>query len=152
MAVADLHDPALRSACEQAVLEVLETMFFEFPIGDPVESQCPAPAVATATARFDGSLTGALCVSISESCPQRLAAGFLGIEDDQVGPAEQQSMVIELANVLCGATMSRLDPAGRLRIEQPVFGPPPAPLPGPWLSFPLECGQLDVSVHYGACP
>ena len=150
MSVADLHDPALRSACEQAVLEVLETMFFEFPTGDPVEAQTPAPATATATARFDGSLTGTLCLSISDSCPQRLAAGFLGIEDDQAGPFEQRSVVIELANVLCGATMSRLDPGGRLRIEQPVFGQPASPLPGPWLSFPLECGQLDVHVHFGA--
>ena len=148
----DLSDPSLRSACHQAVLEVLETMFFELPLDTPLNTSSPAPSGCCATARFEGSITGALTVVLTANAPQRLAASFLGLDDEEAGPAEWQSVVIELANVLCGATMSRMEPAGRLRIEQPVLLPVPPTPAGPWLSFALECGRLEVHVEYGALP
>lgn len=148
----DLSDPSLRSACHQAVLEVLETMFFELPVDAPLVSSSPAPSGTSAAARFGGSLTGALTLVLAGTAPQRLAASFLGLDDAEIGPAEWQSVVVELANVLCGATMSRLEPAGRLRIDQPVLLPVPPCPEGPWLGFTLECGRLDVHVQYGALP
>lgn len=54
--------------------------------------------------------------------------------------------------------MSRMEPAGRLRIQQPVVLPHPATLNHasgvadklePWLRYPLECGEILVSVRYG---
>lgn len=154
----DLSDPSLRSACQQAMMEVLETMFFEIPLDEPVQclaAQAGDGALA-ATASFGGSLTGSLTVMLDGDAARSLAASFLGMdpgmEEDGPGPAELRSVVIELANVLCGATMSRMEPAGRLRIEQPVIVERTPALTGPWLSVPLECGSLDVHVRCGVEP
>lgn len=146
----DLSNPALRTACHQAVLEVLETMFFELPVEEPRLSEGPAAPGCCATARFDGNLTGALTVVLTGDVPRCLAASFLGREDGEADPDEWESVVIELANVLCGATISRVEPAGRLRIEQPVLLPAASGPEGPWLSFSLERGSLCVNVESGA--
>jgi len=149
MPVIDLRDAALRVACRDAVLEVLETMFFELPADDALPVEKPSEGANAGTVRFGGSLQGTLCVAVSSNCPRRLAAGFLGLEEEEIGDAEEQSMIVELANVLCGATMSRVEPAGRLRIGQPVLGAPLENCPGPWLRFPLESGSVEVTVHFG---
>ncbi len=144
MSAIDLSHGTLKAACTQAALEVLETMFFELPTGEPtLDGSPPAPA-SQARAVFSGSACGELRVALSGGCPRSLAAAFLGLEEEFTGESEQHSMVVELANVLCGSTLSRIQPDGRLHIEQPVFGAAgPAP-PGPWLSFPLEHGRMDL--------
>ena len=152
MIVIDLSDPSLRSACHQAVVEVLETMFFELPLDAPEESSGPSPAGCAATARFDGSLTGSLTMVLTGDLPRTLASSFLGLDEQEAGPAEWQSVVIELANVLCGATMSRMEPSGRLHIEQPRIVDDPSGSLGPWLRFGLESGELEVHVQYGVQP
>ncbi len=149
MPLTDLRDEALRSACETAVLEALETMFFELTVAKAEVIGGSSQGARIGMANFGGSLTGALCVAVSDGCPRRMAAEFLGLEDDQVGEPQEQSMVAELANVLCGATMSRVEPSGHLRIEQPVLGAAPANCQGPWLMFPLANGSLEVTVYYG---
>lgn len=146
----DLTDPSLRSACHQAVLEVLETMFFELPLDTPSISPSPAPSGCCAVARFGGSLTGAITVVLTDDVPRRLASAFLGLDTIELGPPEWRSVAIEMTNVLCGATMSRIEPAGRLRIEQPELVAAPPGLPGPWLSFALESGRLEVHAEYTA--
>jgi CheY-specific phosphatase CheX len=148
MALIDLRNEKMHAACQQAVLEVLETMFFELPesTGELVEHHVDDASLVTA--RFSGSLNGVLCVALSSASPQRLAAGFLGMEEEDIGPDEEHSMVVELANVLCGSTMSRVEPLGRLIIEQPGVGEHPEDVHGPWLRFPLESGLIEVSVQY----
>lgn len=148
MPAVDINDSPLRQACAEATLEVLETMLFEFPVDEPGLSGPPPAGDAIATAVFDGSLAGSLTVAISAECTARLAAGFLGLDEDEAGESEQRSLVIELANVICGATMSRLEPEGRLRIQPPVFGPRAEPDTGDWLHFPIEGGHLAVSAYY----
>lgn len=146
----DLTDPSLRSACHQAVLEVLETMFFELPLDSPEVSPNPAPSACCATARFGGSLTGAITLVLTGDVPQCLAAAFLGLDENEPGPLEWHSVAVEMTNVLCGATMSRIEPGGRLRIEQPELLSALPRLPGPWLSFALESGRLEVHAEYTA--
>ena len=153
-----LSDAALQSACRAAMSEVLETMFFE-PASGEIELTAQPPEDSRIVAvRFDGSLVGSLHVSLPQRCCAPLAAGFLGREEDELTETDQVSLVAELGNMLCGATMSRMEPAGRLRIQPPVLLPGPATLsqccsesglPEPWLRYPLECGDILVSVRYG---
>lgn len=145
----NLADPALREACRQAVLEVLETMFFEIPLDEDVPSPDHETDALIACARFDGSLNGWLCVAISRSCAGPLAASFLGLDEEEVGAEECRSMLIELTNIVCGATMSRLEPSGRLHIQQPVLVESPHACDSPWLRFPLSCGTFDAALSTG---
>ena len=144
MSAVDLSHESLQASCIQAALEVLETMFFEFPTGEPALAGHPPENASQARAVFSGSARGELRVSLSSDGLRSMAAAFLGIEEDEAGESEQLSMVVELANVLCGSTLSRIQPAGRLHIDQPVFGPVNVVPSGPWLSFPLERGCMSI--------
>jgi CheY-specific phosphatase CheX len=145
----DLSNPALRAACRQAVLEVLETMFFEVPLDEDLPSPAHEPEALIAKARFDGGLEGWLCVAISPSCAGPLAAAFLGIDEEDAGDEERRSILIELTNIVCGATLSRLDPSGRLHIHQPVLVESSHLCQSPWLRFPLACGTFDTALRIG---
>ncbi len=57
-------------------------------------------------------------MSAAPSTAAVLAAGFLG-EDDTVADAQVRSVVGELANVLCGVVLGRMDPKGRFVISPP---------------------------------
>lgn len=148
-----LLDPALDQACREAMAEVMETMFFE-PATDEIRFETPpAGDSCVVLVRFDGSLTGWLRVALPRRCCGPLAAGFLGREEEELTETERNSLVAELGNMLCGATMSRMEPAGRLRIQQPVLvmssGAADEAKPEHWLRYPLECGDIFVSVRYG---
>ena len=148
----NLSHPALRNACREAVLEVLELMFFEVPLDEDIALPLHEPNALIAQARFDGSLEGWLCVAISPSCAGPLASAFLGIEEDEAGAEERSSLLIELTNIICGATLSRLEPCGRLHIHQPVLVASPHLCDSPWMRFPLACGSFDTALWAGATP
>ena len=151
MPARSLIEPELRDACRQAVLEVLELMFFEIPLeGDSLEPG-PSPDSLTAEAGFTGSIAGRLRLSLSTACTAPLAAAFLGLDQGEVDGQQKASMIIELTNMVCGATLSRLQPAGTLRIHQPRLSAQPATPPdgSPWMTFPLSCGVIQVSLDIG---
>ncbi len=139
----------VRQALEEAVLEVLETMCFEFPIDEPSAGGFSGEGAVQAVARFEGSARGALRVALAGEAPRRLAAAFLGLEEAGVGEQEVLQMASELANMLCGATLSRLEPHGRLRIAPPEadWGGEPCG-GGCWLRFPLEQGEVAVTLNW----
>lgn len=140
---------AVRQALEEAVLEVLETMCFEFPVDEPFHGGPPEDGAVHAVARFDGSARGRLHVALAGQAAPRLAAAFLGLDEDQIGGPEILSMASELANMLCGATLSRLEPRGRLRIAPPVAARGGAPCSGQcWLHFPLEQGAVAATLEW----
>jgi CheY-specific phosphatase CheX len=105
------------SILESLANEVLETMFFSAVLG-PGEAD-PTTPMLTALVSFSGSRAGTLGVSASEATAVALAANFLGGVEESV-PAEQVPPVLgELANVLCGAVLGRVEPAGRFTISPP---------------------------------
>jgi CheY-specific phosphatase CheX len=143
----------VRRALEEAVLEVLETMCFEFPVDEPSEGGPPEGDAVQAMAQFDGSLRGQLHVALAGAAARRLAAAFLGLEESEVGEQQVLQMASELANMLCGATLSRLEPHGRLRIATPEAGRGGPPCAGHcWLWFPLEQGAVAATLICGGQP
>ncbi|MBN9662915.1 MAG: chemotaxis protein CheX [Acidobacteria bacterium] len=141
--------PHVRQACRSALLEVLETMFFELPVSELEMVERPAVDSCLIRAEFHGSAEGAMELALSCGTCERLAASFLGKEQSEVSCAEKCSTARELANMLCGASLSRLQPHGRMSIESPESIPAPDPESGPWLRYPLEGGFLDVELRYG---
>jgi len=144
-----LERAQVRRAMEDAVLEVLETMCFEFPVAEAEEGEAPDEESVHAAARFDGSLKGVLHVALAGEAPRRLAAAFLGLDESEVGERETLQLACELANMLCGATMSRLEPHGRLRISTPeASNDGPGCMDACWLRFPLEAGRVAASICF----
>jgi CheY-specific phosphatase CheX len=102
---------------DQAAEEVLENMFFSGVTGEvPGE---PDGERLCATVTFAGSSEGELTVSAAASTVAVLAAGFLGIEEDDLADTQVSSVAGELANVLCGAFLGHLQPTGNFRISPP---------------------------------
>lgn len=137
-------------ALAQGALEVLETMFFEIPIGE-IETGAPPEAGPASSIAFVGSRRGELAVRLDPPAARRLAASFLGREDDATVTQQEVTLVVlELANMLCGSALSRLDPRGAFQIAAPALAPGApaqehaAPPDEPWLVAPLESGRLAV--------
>lgn len=144
----DLTDPEILEAARAAILEVLETMFFEVPVEDLDLVETPNEANHFIRTEFRGSLDGVMHVALSCSTCARLTASFLGKEYEEVASPEQCSTALELANMLCGATLSRLEPNGRLTIATPRQAEPHS-VAGPWLRYPLDGGDVEVALRIG---
>jgi CheY-specific phosphatase CheX len=107
----------LNALLAQVTEEVLENMFFSGVMGE-----LEAPALGQrlcATVTFTGSSTGELGVSAPLATATALAAGFLGSEDETVADSQVLAVVGELANVLCGVVLARMNPDGQFVISPP---------------------------------
>lgn len=147
-AVAPVLPPGLREAAG-GMLEVLETMFFELPLA-PLREDSPPADVPGAAVEFSGTRGGRLAVRLDTAAARRLAASFLGREDERTvtGP-EIELVVLELANMLCGVTLSRIEPQGRFQIAAPRLESCAPEEAGPWLVAPLESGRVAVRLRCG---
>lgn len=100
-----------------AARQVLEAMFFtsmEEPAEDP-----PAPGMLIDVA-FRGELQGRFQVRIQENCARALAANFTGSFDpEELTEAAIGQVMCELANMLCGATLSQLSPETIFDLDPP---------------------------------
>lgn len=114
--------PASLDVLIEAAQFVLETMFFAE--SEPVSETMGAPLLADRCIRaevsFRGDRTGRLLIGLPESCARALAAGFEGIPDEAAVPqASLEQVVKESANMICGATLTRLFPDGLFQLGSP---------------------------------
>jgi CheY-specific phosphatase CheX len=88
---------------------VLETMFFVVPEGDAESSYLFETPLLRAGLAFRGEWRGTLELSTPLSSAKTLASSFAGVSDlEQVTEAEAGEVIRELANMVCGSTLSRL--------------------------------------------
>lgn len=91
----------------QAVSSVLETMFFTAPMD--MAERTTEPDAVEARISFRGRPSGNFHLRISEPGARLLAAGFLGQEEDELSGTQTQQVVCELANMLCGSSLSQVE-------------------------------------------
>jgi CheY-specific phosphatase CheX len=135
-----------------AVDAVLETMFFTAPLG-PAEPETSAQGLEARVA-FHGRPSGTLEVRLSEASARVLAAGFLGEDEESLTEAQPGLVVCELANMLCGSLVSKLESEERFDLTSPALLPArtaaavisEAP-PVARQSFELENGILTVELR-----
>ena len=134
-------------ACNEAMEEMLETMFFESLLDAPVpETAIPEDAL-TVLVSFQGAVSGRVWVALTPALADHLLVNFLGREDsDPTTLAEQVMVTCELANMLCGCMLSRVDPENRLEIAAPHIVETPALEQG-CMSYPLESGHIYVALE-----
>jgi CheY-specific phosphatase CheX len=111
-------EPEIRQVLQDAVRDVLEKMFFAIPLEEPDEAGFPADGIAVELA-FEGDPSGALLLSMSSPAARQIAADFLGIDESEVSAAQTTDVVCELANMICGSVLSRVESTARFRLASP---------------------------------
>jgi CheY-specific phosphatase CheX len=110
-----------KEVLEQVSSEVLETMFFSSVLG-PLEAP-DGSAWLGAKVSFSGTLRGYLAVAAGEETARALAESFLGADADDVPPEQVPAMLGELANVICGSVLGKIEESGQFVISAPEAAP-----------------------------
>ncbi len=106
----------LTDLLDSATEEVLETMFYTGAFGPGTEGGGP---YLSAGVSFRGSRNGTLDVAAPEATATALAAAFLGETPESVPPEQVPAVIGELANVLCGVVLGRVEDGGQFVIAPP---------------------------------
>lgn len=122
----------LEQGLRDAVAEVLEKMFFIRILEDPqaadVVPACamdsrPAPEI-TVRVNFHGQPSGRLSLHLNCNAAQSIAGDFLGEEERGLEQRQIEEVVCELANMICGAVLSRVESTATFRLDSPAIGDP----------------------------
>jgi CheY-specific phosphatase CheX len=155
-----VSEPRIQHALQNAVHEVLEKMFFVQALGkspDPTPAEAP-PIEIAARLTFQGEPSGSLSLRLTYTVAQSIAADFLGAGEDEVSALQVAEVVCEIANMICGSVLSRVESGAPFQLAAPQIVPPSkVPAPEPCTTFyavDLSNGSLAVGVTIGTptCP
>lgn len=128
-----------------AARQVLETMFF-------VTVEEPDPSAPTPEpdwwleVDFRGNPSGCFYLGISKDAAATAAANFLGAEPEAAAGREDMVNVLrEMANMICGAALSRLENGRSFELSSPrLLECAPLRQPDAACVLPLDCGGAEV--------
>jgi len=147
-----VRDADLLETLEAAAAGVLETMFFTEASASECEHSWLASGVCARVA-FAGSHRGSMRLGISADAADSLASGFLGLDPQETGELERSQVILELANILCGAILSRIWPESRLLVDAPELASGEnCEEGGLHRCFSLPEGMLAISIHWSESP
>jgi CheY-specific phosphatase CheX len=109
----DLQASVLTSATD-----VLESMYFTSVMG-PAEVPLSG-AGWIAGLEFKGELSGSFTLRMSVETARLLAANFFGEEESDVTETAIGDMVGEMANMICGSVLSRMETETHFKLSHPV--------------------------------
>src|SRR5436190_15998222 len=108
------------SALMDCTTRVLEGMFFASVFGEVDEAGLGHGPMVVADLSFTGPLQGSLAVAASPETAHALACSFLAHNGpDDLEPHRVQETMAELANIICGATLSQIDDEGLFTLAHP---------------------------------
>ena len=111
-------EPELSAALWGALEEALDKMFFVAGFENATPGAEPRPEM-TATVEFEGASRGIFKLWVTPALARSIAADFLG-EDEPALPEERARQVVcELANMICGAALSRARGQHDFRLGEP---------------------------------
>jgi CheY-specific phosphatase CheX len=110
--------------------EVLDAMYFTTVLEATPEETIspPSPGDFAFMLQFRGEVSGSFGLQLSGSTACSLAANFLGEDEGELPVNEVAEVVGELANMLCGSVMSRVETARKFVLSHPEPGALPANL------------------------
>ncbi len=114
-----LTGEGLAEAAGRAASEVLETMFFAEAVAVPCQHGAWLDRAVSAHIRFEGSHRGEMRLSVSKGAADSIAGAFLGLEPLELTEQLGCQVMLELANILCGAILSQLWPESKLALGAP---------------------------------
>ena len=150
----------MQTALRESVGEVLEKMFFISAFEEPPSQPASFRPCLTAQLAFDGDPPGSLALRATCVAARSIAADFLGEDPDALSARQVEEVVCELANMICGAVLSRVESRAVFRLSSPRIVPPePVPVSADssdLAAAPAEvaaalaeigCASLMVAVH-----
>jgi CheY-specific phosphatase CheX len=139
----------VEQSLREAAQFVLETMFFaeSEPVAAP---DTPQPMQISVQVSFQGQCRGNLAIAMPESYARAMAGSFEGLPDTENIPAVAVSQVAaELVNMICGATLARLNRDALFTLNSPSITPEfPLPAPESSASAPVS---PSVSASVSEC-
>lgn len=140
-------DPDFQTVIGRASAGVLETMFFEEAVESPCDHGWLDTAISTEI-HFDGSHCGDFLFSVSPCAARTIAAGFLGLDPEEMAVEQGGQVILELTNILCGSVLSSLWPDSDLTLgsPEPSLSTPNAGT-AMHLCFTIPDGPVSVSVR-----
>jgi len=144
-----MPENAIAEALTAAAGDVLETMFFSPVIGEATPETSHSEPAIMASLRFSGGRSGSFAVRVSAGAADTIAANFLGEETDAPEPGQVRDVVCELANMICGSVLSRLDREAHFDLQHPELmetcsEPPPGSV---CRFFELQEGQVALCLQ-----
>jgi CheY-specific phosphatase CheX len=150
-----------RQALRDSVDEVLEKMFFAETLGEasgPDEAgDLPADTI-TVELTFQGEPSGSMCLRLTDDSAREIAADFLGLERAEISSDQISEVVRELANMICGSVLSRVESAATFHLGVPrIVACGQQCAESPWNTcyrVQLSHGRLTVNIGAGTtkCP
>jgi CheY-specific phosphatase CheX len=120
----------LVAALDDAMKEVLERMFFQEAASTPDPAPRDADAAVEARLTFDGEPPGSLRLRVTPQAARAISADFLGVDECEVADHQIGEVVCELANMVCGSVLSRVESAVTFRLSAPEIVTNPSPFDG----------------------
>jgi CheY-specific phosphatase CheX len=106
-------------ALHDSVQEVLEKMFFVEVLDEPPGETGSPEADLAVKLTFEGSPSGSLTLRVSGTTASQIAADFLGLDESGLSAAQVEEVVCELANMICGSVLSRVESTTTFRLAAP---------------------------------
>jgi len=108
----------IRAALASAVGDVLESMFFLDTLGEAGEPPAGADTVKVHLS-FEGDPPGCFEMRLARRAANAIAADFLGEDAGSLTPRQSTDVTLELANMICGAVLSRIESSATFRLGAP---------------------------------
>lgn len=134
---------------DSVVAGVFEKMFFVETAAVP--SSCPAEDLHWTRLDFDGADCGWCAVALSDGTGAALAADFLGVDFDEADHSSVLYLLQELANIVCGAFLSRWQPGSLFHLSSPEAFEGCARDAELLRCYRIREGVLHVALYHG-CP
>ena len=140
-----MPDQQVAESLLAAASDVLETMFFSSVLTEAPVGTAPEGSIA-ARLRFSGARCGFFAIRLTEGAAKVIAANFLAEESDEPSAAQVQEVIAELANMMCGSVLSRLDRAAHFDLGAPaIVDPAEVAVPGAEArAFDIGDGEVAI--------
>jgi CheY-specific phosphatase CheX len=112
-------DGGFEAALRESVAEALEEMFFVSDLEECDPNVHATGPELTVRVDFAGSPSGTLTLRAGLASARLLAADFLGEDEDSIEDREATEVFSELANIVCGAVLTRTESACTFDLSPP---------------------------------
>jgi len=114
-----MREPSIQTALRESVVEVLEKMFFISAFEESVQQPESLRPCLAAQLEFTGDPPGSLTLATSCNAARSIAADFLGEVPEALSVRQVEEVICELANMICGAVLSRVESRILFRLGSP---------------------------------
>jgi CheY-specific phosphatase CheX len=128
----------------ESTAEVLETMFFTCVAETAGAEYDSSQTSVAAQLTFHGAPSGSFGLALPARTAREIAAGFMGEDEETLPEARVGEVVCELANMICGSMLSRLESHTCFELHHPELSNGEVPPAALSRIFELEHGTLRV--------